>query len=411
MINRLPVLLIFPFGYLSHYLRCLELARHLQADFHILFLHHDDYAGYIHSAGFETFRCQSFDAEEVKQHMQKFDFSWLNEASLEQVFRAQVSVLKELKAAAVLGDAMPGLKMAAESCNLPYISLINGYMSRSYRGCRQLPRGHMVSRLLRQAPPSLTQLLTRFGEAVVFGRLHRAFKRLRRKYGLRPTEHYLEEWEGDRTLIADLPALFAQKALPRGCQFLAPLICLGNDKGPLAAIVRGKKTIYVSLGSTGNWEQVAFLNHPAFGKYQIIAAGDVNGLLSANHIVHISFASVRQILPHTDLVICHGGNGTIYQALYYGIPVLCSPAHFEQEWNVEALRRLGLGDFLQHTNPEATLQTLEDWSSRKNSGMHALIAQQLAEACTELPEQIRALAIEILQQPTYSTLPTHISYA
>jgi len=68
-------------------------------------------------------------------------------------------------------------------------------------------------------------------------------------------------------------------------------------------------------------------------------------------------------------VICHGGNGTIYQALAYGVPLLASTSIFEQEYNMERIREMKLGDYLLN-NAVATnerIKQLDYWISQKNN--------------------------------------------
>jgi UDP:flavonoid glycosyltransferase YjiC (YdhE family) len=47
-----------------------------------------------------------------------------------------------------------------------------------------------------------------------------------------------------------------------------------------------------------------------------------------------------------DLVICHGGNGTIYQALQHGKPVIGIPTLADQKFNMRRVEALGLGKTL-----------------------------------------------------------------
>jgi UDP:flavonoid glycosyltransferase YjiC (YdhE family) len=104
-----------------------------------------------------------------------------------------------------------------------------------------------------------------------------------------------------------------------------------------------KRTILVAMGSSGSWQQVAFLNDRYYTRYNVIAIGDTAVALHGNHIWHLPFAGMHETFPHVNLLICHGGNGTLYQALYYNVPILVSTNHCEQEWNFSALRDIKHG--------------------------------------------------------------------
>jgi UDP:flavonoid glycosyltransferase YjiC (YdhE family) len=49
------------------------------------------------------------------------------------------------------------------------------------------------------------------------------------------------------------------------------------------------------------------------------------------------------VLPGADLVVTHGGLGTVLAALRYGVPMLCLPLGREQPENAAAVERLGAG--------------------------------------------------------------------
>ncbi len=56
----------------------------------------------------------------------------------------------------------------------------------------------------------------------------------------------------------------------------------------------------------------------------------------------------------------------MYQALSYGIPVLCKTAHVEQEYNVEGVERLQLGKNINHfQNEEDYLAVVEEWIKKE----------------------------------------------
>ena len=49
------------------------------------------------------------------------------------------------------------------------------------------------------------------------------------------------------------------------------------------------------------------------------------------------------LLPHCDLVCCHGGNGTLYQAFAHGLPCVVVATHAEQHYGGKRTQELGLG--------------------------------------------------------------------
>lgn len=392
-----PLLLIFPFGLLSHYLRCLMLAKHFRTYFRILFAYNERFADFIEQEDFQTFSCLSLNAAEVLQGVKRFDFSWINEASLEPVYLDQVRIIRLLKPAAVLGDTSITLKMAAEKTGVPYISLMNGYMSKYYSFPRQLSRTHPMHKFMKKFPAPLADLLTQKGEALAFFRVHRPFKKIRRRHQLSSKKAYLDELEGNLNLICDLDDLFPQKQYPSNYKQIAPLYydVAGQPTRVADKLDKNKKTIFVSMGSSGDWQKLEFLNHPAFRQYNIVAAADTDHRLHAGHIIQLPFVNVHELFPQTDLVICHGGNGTVYQALLYGIPVLCSTSHFEQEWNAGALERLHIGRSLDGISSiDDHLRIIEDWLSKKREELYR---SKIVSQLQELQGMAKRVAKEILE--------------
>jgi len=391
-----PLMLVFPFGYLSHYLRCLTLAQHFRASFTILFAADKKYNPYVQDAGFQTFECAAMDADHALDCVQKFDFSWLNEQTLEAAFKDQVRVINTLKPAVVLGDASPTLRMAATATDVFYISVINGYMSKYFAGLRTLSVTHPAYPLVKKLPVPIAAMLTRHGEALAFRAVHRPFKKIRSKWHLPSCKYYLDEMEGDMNLIPDLLSLFPQQKLPDHYRVIGPLFHQPTQpvKGwIMPALNAAKQTLFVSMGSTGAWKSVAFLNDPAFAAYNIIAAGDHQKKLFAQHIIHVPFADAGELYPQVDLVLCHGGNGSIYQSLAYGIPVLCWPAHFEQEWNVAALEREGLGKNMTAVKPVPEIRKLIDqWICKKGTTLFEHYQHKIQHYQTLLPDGAAALA-------------------
>lgn len=394
-----PLLLIFPFGLLSHYLRCLVLARHLSPYFKIRFAYHPAYSHFIEREGFTSFNCHTLNENDILENVKEFDFSWLNGQNLEAMFKSQVAVIQDLNPVAVLGDAMPTLKMAAEYTGVHYLSLINAYMSHYYAGKRSLSKTHFAYKYVSKLPAAVKDFITEQGEALAFKQVHLPFKKLREKYLLQPQHHYLNEIEGDQTLVCDLDGLFPLKDAPANFYRIGPLLYSNtiHDDTILPVPAPEKKTIYVSMGSSGNWEDVAFLNKKHYRKYNIIATGDSNNVLTAPHIIKQNFIDAAKVLPMADLVICHGGNGTLYQALSYGVPILCNATHFEQEWNVDALQKSGLALPLDTigTQEKNIRLLIEEWANQKDLAVYKKVQELINGSFSQLSAKLAVIVNNI----------------
>lgn len=346
MASKKQRILFFPFNLLSHYLRCLVLAdSYDKSEYEIRFLSSEKYNGYVEAHGYEVFSCASFDADYVMECTNNFSFDWLNQRDLERVLIGQVKCINALKADMVIGDVAPTLKMAAELAAVKHVTLVNGYMTRYYAATRKIPRKHKAYELMQQLPARFAEALTTVGERLAFRKIHAPFDSLRKKYNLPAVKDYLQELEGDENLICDMPELFPQKFLPGSYRFIGPLLYHYPEDQPdwQDQVNWNKPLICVCMGSTGDWEQLRFLNDPYYSRYTIVTAGDQTGVLSADHIINRDFLNLNKVLERSNLMICHGGNGTIYTGILNRVFMLCLASHFEQEYNIDALERNGYG--------------------------------------------------------------------
>lgn len=371
------------------------MCRELRKYFEVRIAANADFTDFIRQEGIETFDCTDFNSAEVIKAVRKFNFSWLNSDLPEKIFAEQVRLIQDLKPVAVLGDHSPTLKMAAEKTGTVFISLINGYMSRHYRDHRPISRYHPAYKLLYWLPEHLRVRATVWGEAKAFRALHRSFNKIRTKEKLKSFNNYLEELEGDVTLICDLPCLFPQHRLPPGYYFAGPLFYDRgvNDKQQPLVMLHPKKTIIVSMGSSGEWIHAKFLNDVSYASFNVIAIGDGKRVLNASHINHVRFGNVHELFPQADLIICHGGNGTIYQAMLYNLPVLAFTTHCEQEWNMHALEKHGLGYRLDGINDEEQLRSIIVGAiTRPEQNADKQISEAIHEAMNAMPGVIAKIA-------------------
>lgn len=341
-----PLVLVFPFDLLSHYLRCLEIAKKLSGAYDFRFVHSPKFNEYITEAGFGIFDCESFDPEKVMPLARKFDFSWLDPATIEIIYKNQIRVIEELQPAIVVGDTSPTLKMAAEKTGTPFITLMNGYMTKHYARVRKLSVNHPAHKMLQKFPGKVQSGIVAQAEKMALKAVHKPFRQLRMQEGLGKTADYFAELEGDLNLICDFEEMYPQKELPESFRFVGAIktaVDATEDSKPLK-ISENRKTILVTMGSSGDWDKVDFLHADFFNRFNLILAGYKGQYYSNSKFNARSFINLDEIMPEVDLVICHGGNGTVNAAISHGVPVIGLPSHFEQEWNMQGVEEIGFGE-------------------------------------------------------------------
>jgi UDP:flavonoid glycosyltransferase YjiC (YdhE family) len=325
---------VLPFPLLSHYLRCASLLEHLRGDFQIVFAGGTPVADSVASRGYRTVELEHFDPQEVLECSRRFDFSWLHERAIKRVLDSQIAFLEERKPDLVVSDAAQTARMACEATATPHVALLNTYMSRYYSGWRGVPEDHPANQFAHHVPPGIFESIVRGVEKVAMWRVHRPFTRLRRARGLTRVRGYLAEYEGDRTALCDDPVIFPHGPLPPHVTRVGPAFYEPKSPSARRADPSEPPRLVVTMGSSGVWRDLSLLSDPRFHSFRIVALGSAGDEIEGPHVQRERFAEPEDLLPGAAAVICHGGNGTIYQALSYGVPVLCRPSMFEQEWNV-----------------------------------------------------------------------------
>jgi UDP:flavonoid glycosyltransferase YjiC (YdhE family) len=349
----------------------MQLAEHLRGDYEILFASSVKYNVLLQADGYSTFPFKGFNADHVIKCSTNFDFSWLNEHDIEGVYLEQANIINHYKPHLVIGDTSVALKMAAEVTKTPFVALTNAYMTPYYIPVRRLSKSHPKAAQVDSLPPVFYKYMVRLAESYNFYKIHRAFRNVRKAHGLKEIDTYTHEIEGDLNLVCDLPELFPLRQLPPHYKIIGPLvhnIPAEDDEELNNMLTNGKPNILVTMGSSGSFEALGMLNHSIFAKYNIIIAGYTHHTLMAPHIISRPFVNMAKVLPFIQVVICHAGNGTIYQALKYGVPLLMHTNIFEQEWNEQQVVNNQLGQSLQGiTTAQGLLQVIDSWVEKKGS--------------------------------------------
>lgn len=80
--------------------------------------------------------------------------------------------------------------------------------------------------------------------------------------------------------------------------------------------------------------------------YQFVLAvrhGDTSATRQPSNLIEVPFAPQMSLLRRADVVMTHGGLGTLKEAFYFGKPVLVFPGAFDQPGNAARVQRHGLG--------------------------------------------------------------------
>jgi len=333
---------------LAHVSRLLEVAKVLRTRGHeVLFA---GFGKYLPVAGWDGFATRELPYITVERvvHAVRTQRLWelYRQEELEGFIAAELALYDEVRPDLVLIDNRPTARTSAEKAGIKSAAVLNVHMS-NYRAIPflsyvQLANGLPIPGLV------LADRLENAIERQVYDRLVMGgLNKVRHRMGL-PRRYAYEHEEGDISFLADIPEFNPVSRLPGHARFIGPLTWR-NTLPPPACLQRldpDRPTAYFTLGSEGLEELVAQLGPLAErGVQVVVAAGaaDLSRLQTPPDVYLEQYVNTDALLPHCDLVCCHGGNGTLYQALAHGLPCVVVATHAEQHYGGKRIRQLGLG--------------------------------------------------------------------
>jgi UDP:flavonoid glycosyltransferase YjiC (YdhE family) len=331
---------------LAHVSRLLEIAKVLRMRGHeIAFAGHGKYLQAAAWDGFATHELPYISVERVVEAVRTQKL-WIlyREAELETFIAAELALYQALQPDLVLLDNRPSARTAADIAGIKTAAVLNVHMSNYRRipffSYRQFAGGVPGTALADRIENAIERQVY---DRLVMGGLNA----IRKKYRLK--RHYAyEHEEGDLSLLADIPEFNPVNALPSHACYIGPLTWHNTFPAPacLDRLSPDKPTAYFTLGSEGLDELVAQLGELSQQGVQIVVATGAANLGDMNVPAGVfleQYINTDTLLPHCDLVCCHGGNGTLYQALSHGLPCVVVATHAEQHYGGKRIQELGLG--------------------------------------------------------------------
>ena len=211
--------------------------------------------------------------------------------------------------------------------------------------------------------------------------LPHAFKLLRWRRSM--AREFGSQNSGGITEYADLNLVFTSREFhPENSfiddrfRFVGPSINLQTRDGefPFEQLNAEQKKVYISLGTVNHlnnaFYQTAFTAFADYPAQFILSVGhntpiDRLGHIPANFIVR-NYVPQLEILQHVNAFITHGGMNSTHEGLYYGVPELVVPSHFEQLLNGKRVAQTGAGILLGDRRPygQVTAQQLREGLDR-----------------------------------------------
>ncbi len=193
--------------------------------------------------------------------------------------------------------------------------------------------------------------------------------------------------------LVPVPQRFRDPAdrLPPTAYHVQPAVTDGLDDAG-TCVTAERPTIYFTLGTIFHQESGDLFQRALAG----LSGLDADVVVTVGHEIDPAelgpqpanvtverFLSAKEILPRSQLVVCHGGSGTVIGALAFGVPLILLPMGADQPLNAERCQALGVARVLDAAT--ATEQAID------HAARVALTDSSYRDRAAVLREEIRRL--------------------
>jgi len=267
--------------------------------------------------------------------------------------RDDLKLIDELAPDAVLADCRCSARLASAISSTPFVGMFNANCCRHYAGVQNTPLAFPPNRLLGKSNVDrfINPWLGPLVRPAVCRKLARPYDDAATQLGLASSgTDFRDVFTSDRlNLLTDLPELGPLSGAPDTYKHVGPMYWdePADADDPTHALVAALPTdqpiIYITLGSSGNASMLpAIATALEHCRATFVVSGSTAADLPANFVT-ATFVNARLLLPRCAAVICHGGNGSIYQALAYDLPTISVPSFFDQEAHADQSVVAGFG--------------------------------------------------------------------
>lgn len=340
-------ILVMPDGnWLSHTSRPFEVAKELRELGHeVVFASDGQYMKLPQESGFQVFSITTINPERVLRCSRSGRTNWYDYDLIKACIEAELQLFDKVQPDLILSDFRLPLSTSCELAGIPLAVILNAAWTNYYSAKIKAPEHLKITRLLGR---KVTTLFIPWIKNFILKIDSRPFNKFRQEQGLIPRKNIWDIWCGDLNLIVDIPEYGTTENLPEHFHYIGPIVWEPRIESPkwLETLDSCKPTIYFTMGSTGYarfFEQAIEI----FGntEYQCImtTAGMVELFNIPDNFYVTDYAPGNDIMKKSDIVVCQGGNGTIYQAMSEGVPIIGIPTMHDQEFNLDRVEELGVG--------------------------------------------------------------------
>lgn len=354
--------------------RMIEIAKAVREKFHCVFFGYSDkFSSLITEAGFEFRRMEPWLTEEKIEHLWRVDRGEsfadpFTGQELKRRVEGEIRLFTDLKPAAVVIGFTLSVTLSARIAKIPLVYVMPFPLTRPFldAGLAEWPNMFDYP-LLRIIPkPTRDRWINDWFKSTKLW--IRPFEKLSREYNIKPIQKLVDIYEGDYSLVTDIPDLTGVKALPENWQYVGPIFAHLNGDVPdeLLNLPKDRPVIYCAMGSSANRAILRTVIESFDGApYLVIspmkAHFEKENLKVPSNVMLYNWLPADKVNPLADIAVIHGGQGTVQTACASGTPFVGIGLQPEQEANIDMIVRQGCAIRLSKRNfsRQGLMQSIE----------------------------------------------------
>lgn len=353
-----PTILVIPYTpTLSHISRPLEIAKKMkELGFNTLFAGFNTKKSkipFIEAEGFKSLPLYEPDPDILFNNIRKGELAFVTKSTLMKMIKSDILLFKKVKPDLVLTDGRFSAMISTQLCNIPHAAIVNA-SSTEYRSVPYIPifEESFLNKIKNDKFKSLCDRINLTFEMSVFDSAMNVFTRLSKEFKLPVKVTATNCLAGkDITFLADIPEYFPVKNKPENYHYIGPITWRRDISPPLPSwwplADDNRPKVYITMGTTGEGNLFSKIYNQFKGSdlISIVTTGSQTELFKTipDKIYVEDYMDGEMVIEHSNVVVCHGGNGTIYQALSLGKPVIGIPTIPDQDYNMRRVEALGVG--------------------------------------------------------------------
>lgn len=425
--------------YISETTRMVDIAQACPPDIDCHFMSYGgQYEHFISDAGFPLHRLQPSMTPALSQrmfeieHLDKIGFL-VRERELVVRLKSEMALLEKIKPKAIVTGFIHSTAISSQVFGIPLVWVTPVTLTRPYFEAGLGVWPDVVDCAVTRALPDRLLNWWTNRSTTTSAALFIPFNRQCRRLGLPRFKSFPHMLETGYTLLSDIPQMAGLAELPPRFHYVGPFITRLKGEIPeeIQDLPRDKPIIYFAMGSSGNPEIIyEVLKSFAGTPYQVIApllhllkgkrassddfteetgldpsggsaagnprleenpdpSAELARELSLEYLPNLGlppnvlltgWLPAHKVNPLADLSIIHGGQGTVYNALMGGAPIVGVGMQPEQEANLECLVRKNIA--IRIRKKRVSGQAIQEAVQKMINN------QQAREACRSLGSEV-----------------------